>query len=140
MNELLAHLIGDYVVQSEWMATEKTRRSVAALAHAISYTAVFFAVFGPRLWALVVIGATHFVIDRWRLARFLIRAKNMILAPPGGRPAALSPATGYPPETPPWMAVWLLIIVDNTMHLTINHLALGYLPGAGTGGVLSWLR
>ncbi len=33
-------------------------------------------------------------------------------------------ATGYPSATPAWLAVWLLIIADNTLHLLINHYAL----------------
>ena len=35
--------------------------------------------------------------------------------------------TGYAPDVPPWLAVWLLIAADNTLHLTINFLALRYL-------------
>ncbi len=34
----------------------------------------------------------------------------------------------YPPDRPPWLAVWLLIIADNVMHVLINGLALRYLP------------
>ena len=33
MSELLAHALGDYVVQSDWMAAEKTQRHGPALAH-----------------------------------------------------------------------------------------------------------
>lgn len=36
-------------------------------------------------------------------------------------------ATGYHKDVPPWLAVWLLIIVDNAMHIGINALALRYL-------------
>lgn len=36
-------------------------------------------------------------------------------------------ATGYPPDRPDWMTVWLMIVADNTLHLTINFLALRYL-------------
>jgi hypothetical protein len=36
-------------------------------------------------------------------------------------------ATGYSPATPAWLAVWLLIIADNIMHVLINGLALKYL-------------
>jgi hypothetical protein len=35
--------------------------------------------------------------------------------------------TGYPKEAPPWMAVWLMIAADNTIHLAINELSLTYL-------------
>ncbi|WP_205679869.1 DUF3307 domain-containing protein [Paenarthrobacter ureafaciens] len=30
---LLAHLIGDYLIQSDWMASEKTKRWWPAIAH-----------------------------------------------------------------------------------------------------------
>lgn len=36
-------------------------------------------------------------------------------------------ATGYPPDRPPFLAVWLLIIADNILHVLINGLALRYL-------------
>jgi hypothetical protein len=36
--------------------------------------------------------------------------------------------TGYHKDKPPWMAVWLLIIADNTLHLLCNGLALAFYP------------
>lgn len=35
--------------------------------------------------------------------------------------------TGYGIETPPFVRFWLAVIVDNTVHLLINHIALKYL-------------
>lgn len=135
-DQLLAHAIGDYVVQSDWMASEKTKRWWPALSHVLSYGAVFLFL-RPSVAALTVIVSTHFVIDRWRLARFVCWAKNIALCPPSwedkrgtaGRQSAWSncKATGYPSERPPWLAVWLLIIADNCMHVLINGLALRYL-------------
>lgn len=72
-------------------------------------------------WRLAIIGGTHAVIDRYRLARHVVWAKNQ-LAPAAYRPGHTP--TGYPEETPAWLAVWLLIAADNTMHLLINRLAL----------------
>ena len=47
----------------------------------------------------------------------------------GYGPALVQPdeprATGG--TMPDWLAVWLLIICDNTMHLTINYAALRWL-------------
>jgi hypothetical protein len=120
MSELLAHAFGDYVVQSDWMAAEKTKRHGPALLHAASYAACFLPI--TRNWrALAVIGGTHFVIDRWRLAKHVGWAKNQF-APAAARPGHT--ATGYGADKPDWMAVWLLIITDNTMHLAINRWAL----------------
>lgn len=123
-DQLLCHAVGDYVLQSDWMANEKTKRSAAALAHVVTY-ALPFLFLRPSLLALAVIVGTHFVIDRWRLARFVCWAKNW-LGP--NRPWAECKGTGYPADRPPWMAVWLLIIADNVMHVLINGAALRWLP------------
>jgi hypothetical protein len=123
-DQLLIHALGDYVLQTNWMANEKTKRSVAALAHVVVYTLPFLAL--TQSWAaLAVILGTHFVIDRWRLARFVVFAKNWI----GGerRPWSECSGTGYHRDLPPFMAVWLMIIADNVLHVTINGLAIAYL-------------
>lgn len=137
----LAHLFGDYVAQSDWMATRKTSEHVPAAAHALTYTACFLPVTrNPR--ALAVIAGTHFVIDRWRLARY-VWAKNQA-APRLFRhrwdehvsgtgyhryemmssrgPYGEDPCTAQ--SKPDFMAVWLMIVADNTLHLAINRWAL----------------
>ena len=35
--------------------------------------------------------------------------------------------SALPPPAPPFLGVWLLILVDNIMHLTINFFTLEYL-------------
>lgn len=120
MTEALSHLVGDYIVQSHWQADMKTKETLPAALHAVTYTTCFLPV--TRNWkALAVIGGTHFVIDRFRLARHLVWAKNQV-APRSHRPPHT--ATGYPEDLPPWMSFWLMIIADNTTHLVINRLAL----------------
>ena len=32
-DQIVAHLVGDYLLQSHWMATEKTRNGLAAATH-----------------------------------------------------------------------------------------------------------
>ena len=74
-DQIVAHLVGDYLLQSDWMANEKTKKSLAALAHAVSYTVPFLCL--TLKWqALVFVCVTHFVIDRWRLARYVCWLKN----------------------------------------------------------------
>jgi Protein of unknown function (DUF3307) len=182
-DQLVAHAVGDYVIQSDWMANEKTKKSIAAAAHAVSY-ALPFLFLAPSWKAMLVIIVTHFFIDRFRLARYVCWVKNF-LAPrltlisgeskytlatasdlhsrPGDilqvtttegassyvivgtensldgvklhlsrfsqwwHPWAECVGTGYHKDRPPWMAVWLMIIADNTMHILINALALRYL-------------
>lgn len=115
-DQILAHLVGDYLLQSHWMATEKTKQSTAAAVHAVTYALPF--VFLTRsVGALAFIVGTHFLIDRFRLARFVVWIKN-------GDWQSAPTATGYREDVPAWLAVWLLIIADNTLHLICNGVAI----------------
>jgi hypothetical protein len=146
---LLAHFVGDYLLQSDWMAVEKIKRWLPAIAHAVWYSVPFgvvLAVFWPglgRYWlALVVIGGTHAVIDRYRLARHVGWAKNQ-MAPKAWRHPWNSHVSGtgyhisgqYRSERcsgqakPVWMSVWLMIITDNTLHVLINSAVLALAVG-----------
>lgn len=115
-DQILCHLIGDYLLQSHWMATEKTKQSAAAAIHALTYT-LPFNFLTTSLSALAFIVGTHFLIDRFRLARYVVWLKN-------GAWKSTITATGYRREIPDWLAVWLLIIADNTLHLICNGIAL----------------
>jgi len=143
-DQIVAHLVGDYILQSHWMATEKTKQSFAAAVHAVCYTLPFLFI-TQSLAALAVICGTHFVIDRWRLARFVVWLKNWPVA--GTAVEEVAPAfntfdgparrvvsqrvilwkpltaTGYQDDVPAWLSVWLLIIADNTLHILCNGVA-----------------
>jgi hypothetical protein len=131
MTQLLCHLWGDYILQSDWMAKGKTIWWLPCLLHVSFYSAGFL-LLRPSWRAFAVIIVTHYFIDRYRLARFVVFAKNWSPAHwlRAGAPVIwyykLTP-TGYPDGTPDFMAVWLLIIADNILHLTINFAALRYL-------------
>lgn len=126
-DQLVCHAIGDYLVQSHWMATEKVKRWWPALVHAVSYGLVFL-VLRPSLPALVVIIVTHAVIDRYRLARWVVWAKNSAFCPAGYRHEFNPPGKPFPDDCPPWLGTWLVIIADNTIHVLINTAALRWLP------------
>lgn len=121
MTELLAHLVGDYVLQSHTMSLYKTSESKWALIHAFFYGLPFlFLVANPWQW-LVIVG-THAIIDRFKLADRWCRFYGV------GHPGLWWPKGGADFAAPaPFLGVWLTIIVDNTAHLAINHFALGYL-------------
>jgi hypothetical protein len=124
--QLVAHAIGDYVLQSDWMAQEKTSRHLPAAAHALTYGLPFL-VFRPSLAAFAVIVGTHFIIDRWRLARHLVYAKNQAAPARHRYPWSEAQPTGYHESRAPWMTVWLMIVADNVAHVLINGAALAYL-------------
>ena len=120
---VLAHTLGDYLLQSDWMATKKTIAWCPAIVHGVTYGIPFLAItWNP--WALAVIVGTHIVIDRFRLARYLVWVKNFI-APPGfNTDWDDCKETGYPSDRPVWLATILMIIADNTIHVVINSAAL----------------
>lgn len=82
---IVCHLIGDYLLQSDWMAQNKTKNDLPAMVHAVLYTMPFW-LFGmvgllPLRGTILVIPVilwTHFAIDRWRLARYVVWAKNWL--------------------------------------------------------------
>jgi hypothetical protein len=127
MLQLICHLVGDYILQTHWMAQNKTKRNFPAAAHAFCYTVPFlFLLPTASLVALWVICISHFVIDRWRLAVYVVYLKNWVTQPDLTWEEA-APNSGYPKTTPAWLAVWLTIIADNTIHLSINYAALRWL-------------
>lgn len=127
---LLMHGWGDYIIQTDWMATQKTERWWPALAHAVTYTIPFtpFTLFpagiplSNGLIALAVIGGTHAVIDRFRLARYVAYLKVRL----SGSPLSWRECskTGFPPDGPEWLTTWLMIIIDNIIHISINTLVI----------------
>jgi len=122
MEQLLLHLIGDYITQSDWMALNKTKNSFACLCHVTLYSIPFYFIASWK--ALIIIYVTHFFIDRFRLARYVVFIKNFI----GDKPKwSDCQVTGYPSDRPLWMTVWLMIVADNILHLSINYLSLRYL-------------
>lgn len=124
MEQLLLHLIGDYVTQTDWMAKRKNDNFAVALLHAAVYSLPFLLI-TRSMAAMSVIFLSHAVIDHYRMARYLIFAKNWTMD--RSLRWADCQATGYHKDAPAWLSVWLMIAVDNTTHLTINYAALRWL-------------
>src|SRR6266568_3801123 len=76
MEQLLVHIFGDYALQSDWCAMNKSKRSWPCFVHVFLYTCCFLIL--TTSWkALLVIGGIHFVLDRWHtIIRHLIWYKN----------------------------------------------------------------
>lgn len=132
MHELILHLIGDYVLQTEQMAVRKLHSWRWAIVHALVYSMPFFFYLGfingswtrgIKAWALIFV--THAVIDRMAVASIVCRIKNLVWF--GADVPQKEPNTGYSVETPPYIRFWLMVIVDNTLHLCFNHIALNWL-------------
>lgn len=119
MEQLIAHLIGDYIFQSHWMALNKVKNSLigyfACFIHCFLYSIPFLFIGSPI--AVFVIFVTHYFIDKFRLARYIGMIKNW----------NFNTSDGFDEDVPKFLSVWLIIIIDNTLHLTINYFALKYL-------------
>lgn len=145
MEQLLVHVFADYVTQSDWMAMNKNKKSFPCLIHVLWYTFCFLLL--TTSWkALLVIGGTHFIIDRFPvIIRRAIWYKNYIQSPTTYPPFEYCSTTGYFDDSPYhavppaalvkkfgaprhfFVTAWLYIITDNLAHLTINYFALKYL-------------
>jgi hypothetical protein len=117
---IAAHFVGDYLLQTNHMALEKTSRWTPAILHGITYTIPFLFLTSSPL-ALFFISVTHILIDRFRLVKYVIWFKNQI-APKRHR-HSMTP-TGYHPDTPDWLAIGLMIVTDNLIHILLNAFAL----------------
>lgn len=71
MNQLICHLIGDYVIQNHWMAQNKTKAWLPAIIHASVYILPFL-LLQPSKAAFAIMWSTHLLIDRFRLARYWV--------------------------------------------------------------------
>lgn len=149
MEQLLVHGLADYVFcQSDWMALNKGKFTkegyIACATHCVLYTALFlFLTFSWK--ALLVIGLTHFIIDKFPIIiKRTIWLKNRLNPKFKFVPFKYCNITGYFDDltnaktpideikdygTPRLFTVtiWLYIITDNLFHLTINYFAIKYL-------------
>ena len=123
MEQILFHLIGDYIFQTDWMAKNKVKSWFPALVHALIYSLLFFTIGSWK--AVLIVFLNHLIIDRFSLAKYVIWFKNRITGNTGFYEAMTN--FGYNSKMPPFMAFWLYAIADNTLHFTINYLALKYL-------------
>lgn len=107
---LLAHLIGDYLLQTEWMAKYKAERWRPLLAHCFVYTLVvavvayLFIPGGLSWWAIGLIFVSHVILDRRGFIRFWHR-RIMGVTNDQGK--------------------WLMIMADQIFHLIILAVAIG---------------
>jgi hypothetical protein len=60
---LACHFVGDFAFQSTWMSLEKGKSWEVNFYHCATYTAVFVLFAQPTLLAILLLLATHFVID-----------------------------------------------------------------------------
>lgn len=99
MHWIYAHLIGDYILQNDWMAANKKKdKGLACLVHVATYMIPFFFC-GLTSVQLFMIAWQHFMIDR---TYFVIWSCSI---------------TGRRNFMKPPMAPWSIILMDNIYHI-----------------------
>lgn len=138
MEQLLAHLVGDYFFQTDKQAANKYTSKAWCFWHCFLYT-VPFLLLTRSVEALTIIFLTHFLIDHYKLAFYVCKWKNIfddwsaILSGECDKGVEYEIKgvkgvwkTGFSPDRPIWLTTWLFIITDNTLHLLCNYFALRY--------------
>jgi hypothetical protein len=134
MDQLLVHILGDYFLQSDWMALNKSKKTLPCFVHCVVYT-IPFVLLTNSLVALFVIFSSHFLFDRFSLVKYIIWIKNHINPKFEYYPFDKCSITGYYDD---WnkenvgarynfITTWLYIISDNAIHLAFNYFAINYL-------------
>jgi hypothetical protein len=98
MHWIYAHLVGDYLLQNDWMALNKKQSSWHCFVHVLVYMVPFLFT-GLLWWQIVLIGVQHYLQDRTQFVVWLMRIK-------GSEKFADGPC-----------APWSIIVTDNILHI-----------------------
>jgi hypothetical protein len=99
---IIGHLVGDYLLQNDWMALNKKKSTTPCLIHCLLWTAsvcLFTGWTAPL--AIIALLATHFAQDRTQFINWWMHLKWKDQSK-----FAASP-----------MAPWSMIVVDNVWHI-----------------------
>lgn len=97
---IIGHLIGDYLLQNDSMASLKKKHSDVCAVHCAIWTLCVITLAGwATVPAVLFLFGTHFLIDRWQFVTWWMKfnCQEKFAGPP--------------------FAPWSLIVVDNVWHL-----------------------
>lgn len=113
MEIILGHLIGDYLLQSTWMASNKKNKGlkgfIACSVHCMLwsfsvYLLAFYSLVGilnlKALIIMVLLFISHFILDRTYIVKWYCNITKIYPNPP----------------------VWYIYIVDNTLHISFVYI------------------
>lgn len=98
MEQLLAHLVGDYLLQFGWLARQKARNIWVAMLHAAIYVLPFFVLCHATWWQAAIIVVTHGIQDHLLWRNFNRYASGLEFG--------------------------ITVVRDNTLHMLVNWLVL----------------
>jgi len=103
MNYAISHLIGDFLLQNDWISDNKKKSSMVCFFHVMLYLIPFILLTNFNLTQLLFIGVQHFLQDRWNFVTWFMKLKGSedFLKPP--------------------CAPWSIIVTDNIIHLSFIY-------------------
>lgn len=116
---LMAHLLGDWILQTEWQAENKKRKFHALLIHVVIYHVIVWIIlyfgFGlrslPVLAVVIILAVLHAILDGWPTVKWIMKRLRLTVE--------------RTPER------WLLVAVDQAIHLVLLGGASVYLSQFG---------
>lgn len=98
MHWIYAHLIGDFILQNDWITEHKKNCSFRCAIHVFLYMTPFlFCKF--EIWQLVAIAVQHFAFDRFDIAKRFLYLKGSV---------KFTNKPYFP---------WSVILIDNIFHI-----------------------
>jgi hypothetical protein len=98
MHFIYAHLIGDYIIQNDWMAQNKKKSDLHCAIHVVTYM-IPFLLCGLNWWQMLLIAAQHYHSDRTNFVGWFMEIKGSKMF----RDGPLFP--------------WSWVVVDNVIHI-----------------------
>lgn len=123
---LMAHFVGDYWLQSDWMAIEKGKSLWVAGLHGAVYVLPHALVVSSPV-ALLVIGGTHALIDHYSVGSFMCFWHNRLSPCARWQKEDDVDWTGMSTSRPLAITFLVYVAMDNSLHLIINGLACYFL-------------
>ncbi len=99
---IVGHMVGDFLLQNDWMSSGKKKSSLICAIHCAIWTASVLLFVGDSWWSpwtALFLFATHFIQDRTQVIKWYMNHFGQKIF-----------------ATPP-MSPWSMIVVDNTFHL-----------------------
>lgn len=112
ISALVGHLVGDYLLQNDWMALNKKTSTFHCVIHCVIWTACVVLAAAWPLWTVVPLFVTHFIQDRTNIITWWMDTVGQKKF----RTGACAP--------------WSSIAVDNTFHILTIWFIWNYLEGA----------
>lgn len=99
ISALVGHLVGDYLIQNDWMALNKKKSSPVCAVHCVLWATSVCLFAGWPVWTWCVLFLTHYIQDRTDVIRWWMKTV-------GQEQFASGPC-----------APWSIIVVDNVWHI-----------------------